>query len=54
MSWKFVFPPLIVLGEKDIALAVYPLYSHRRRVPQAGGSYNEAQFTENMFIFKES
>lgn len=54
MSWQFRFPPFIVLVEKDIALAVYPLYSPWRRVLQADGSYSEAQFTENTFIFKES
>lgn len=54
MSWKLRFPPVIVLGEKDIALAVYPLYSGRNRVPQADGRYSEAQFTENISIFKES
>lgn len=34
MSWKFRFPPLIVLGEKDVALVVHPLYPPRSRVEQ--------------------
>lgn len=31
LSWKFRFPPLIVLGEKYIGLAVHPLYALRSR-----------------------
>lgn len=34
LSWKFKFPPLTVLGEKDIALAVHPLYALRSRAHQ--------------------
>lgn len=32
VSWKFRFPPLIVLGEKDVVPAMHPLYPHRSRV----------------------
>lgn len=54
MSWKFRFPLLIVLGEKDVALALHPLYPPRSRVQQCKlVEVSEAQFTENIFIFKE-
>jgi len=34
VSWKFRFPPLTVLGEKDVALGVHPLCPPKSRVQQ--------------------
>lgn len=54
MSWKFRFPPLIVLGEKDVALAVHPPCPNRGKVQQTGGSYSEAWFVEHLYLFLQS
>lgn len=46
---------LPLLREKDIALAVHPLYPPRSRVQQCKLVESTVkQFTENIFIFKEA